>query len=351
MEVIEDSTNEDISADLLYGNQIEMIEEGLTFFIRGRTLANGKSFLVDFCLDNATKDIALRVSTSLTHNYIGRNTRIKCYWGTEETTAAIPIALEPNTRFLLQILFTLDEILIALDGFHVAKYQHRLPYSSIRAIEIRGDVQDLHVDRRIVTDYPRRTARSKHFVQISNRHAETGIYDPADYDYLSDEQLQDEEDELGNERFLPLPYYASFPQGFFALGYRMGILGSVSPKAQSFKLSLQLGQQIWPQPTVALLLEFHFYTRPDGEPAEPIVARNSFVNDRWSGENKSEMSTGLRPGAEFHLVIVRGKLSFEIYLNNKPLTSYPYKVNPKYIDTLFVGGDMKLFNVEIEEGD
>ncbi|XP_075152956.1 32 kDa beta-galactoside-binding lectin lec-3-like isoform X2 [Haematobia irritans] len=350
MEIIDDSINEDISGDPVYANnKLGHIQEGLTFLIRGTTHANGERFIVDFCLENSSKDIALRMASIMNRNIIGRNSRIKGYWSTEETQAEIPFTLHTGSEFLLQILFTVDAFLIAIDGFHVAKYQHRLPFHDIRAIEIRGDVEDIHVERKIVTDYPQRAEKSKHFVHISNRHAETGIYDPADYDYYED--YEDEDNEKDVERSLPLPYFASFPRGFLEYGYSMAVTGRIRPKAKAFRLSLQVGQHIWPQPTVALLLEFHFNARSDGETGEPIVSRNSFANGRWSGENKSELSTGLRPGAAFHLMLVRGKKAFEIYINRKPIMVYPYKVNPKNVDTLVVAGDIKLFDIEIEEGD
>lgn len=309
------------------------------------------SFIVDFGLENPTRDIALRLAAVMTRNIIGRNSRIKDYWGTEETITAIPFALDADSKFLLQILFTVDNIMIAIDGFHVAKYQHRLPFHQIRSIEVRGDVDDLHVERRIVTEYPQRTEKSKHFVQMSNRHAVTGVYDPEDYDLYEDEHANCLEEVSDLQRFLPLPYYASFPRGFFTLGYSMVISGHMRSRPHSLKISLQSGQHVWPQPIVALLLEFHFTIDHDGETGEPMVVRNSFANGRWSGEIKSQLSTGLRPGAEFRLGIVRGKNAFEMYVNDKPIVEYPYKVNPKYVDTLFVAGDIKLFNIEIEEGD
>ncbi|XP_073825866.1 galectin-8-like [Musca autumnalis] len=344
------SINEDIPGNPHYANnKIGQIQEGLSFLIRGEILPNGDRFHVDFCVDNASSDIALRLAAVISRNIIGRNTRVTGYWGTEETTSVMPINLKQGSRFFLQILFTMDTVMIAMDGSHVAKYQHRVPYHDIRSIEIRGDVRDLQVDHKIVTDYPQRIGNSKHYAHISNRHAETGIYYPEDYDHPSEEE--EENNQTVDERPLPLPYYASFPRGFFELGYSMVIWGRVRSKPQHFRICLQTGHNIWPQPTVALAIEFQFSFNSNGETEEPLIVRNSFTNGRWSEEIKSELTTGLRQNSEFHLYIVHGKKAFEILLNNRPLLNYPYKVNPKCVDTVLVSGDIKLYDIEIEEGD
>uniref|UniRef100_A0A1I8NHB8 Galectin n=1 Tax=Musca domestica TaxID=7370 RepID=A0A1I8NHB8_MUSDO len=353
-----DSIREDIPGNPLYANnKIGQIKEGLSFLVRGEILPNGERFHVDFCAENSSEDIALRLAAVISRNLLGRNTRTNGYWGTAETTSVIPIRLQPGTRFLLQLLITNDAILIAWDGMHVAKYEHRLSYYDIRSIEIRGDVRDIHVEHKVVSDYPQRTEKSKHYVCISNRHAETGIYYAEDYDHHTNEKGDEEapeetnDDDDDDERPLPLPYYASFPRGFFDLGYSMVLWGRIRSKPQTFRLSFQAGPSIWPQPTVALLLEFQFSLDGNGETDEPIVMRSSFANGRWAEEIKSELLTGLRSNVEFKLKIVRGKRTFEIYLNDKPLTNYPYKVHPKCVDTLLVSGDINLYDIEIEEGD
>ncbi|XP_037819674.1 LOW QUALITY PROTEIN: galectin-4-like [Lucilia sericata] len=340
-----ESLNADIEGDPKYqNNKLGRIQEGLAFFVSGNILRHGDRFIIDFGLDNANKDIALRIACRVSSNSLGRNSRIKHIWGVEETNSAIPFRLNSCSTFEIQVLFTVDHILIALNGLHIAKFAHRLPFHDIRNIDIRGDITDVHVERNIVTDYPTRPDKTPHIVRLGGRYANTSNL----------EDLESEADccELATtdaaERFLPLPYYATFDKGFFDLGYSIGVRGHVRLNPHTFKVALQVGQNVWPQPTIALLLEFRFTRQRDGETGEPVIARNSFANGKWTGEIKSELATGLRPGADFHLVVVRGRKSFEIYMNDKPVTDYPYKVNPKYVDTCFIAGDIKLFSVDIE---
>lgn len=298
-------------------------------------------------MENSSKDLALRIAVRISTNTVGRNARIKRVWGTEETSSAIPFRLNDDSPFEIQILFTVENILIALDGLHIAKFQHRLPFHDIRSIEIRGDITEVHVERNIVTDYPTRPDKTPYISRIAGRYADkTRIQNlETDIDYC---EIVSESSTEEAERFLPLPYYATFDKGFFDLGYSLGVRGHVRLNPHMFKVALQVGQNVWPQPTIALLLEFRFTRQRDGETGEPVIARNSFANGKWSGEIKSELATGLRPGADFHLVVVRGRKFFEIYMNDKPVTDYPYKVNPRYVDTCFITGDIKLFSIDIE---
>ncbi|KAM7351830.1 galectin-4-like [Cochliomyia hominivorax] len=340
-----ESLNADIEGDPKYQNtKLGRMQEGLAFFVGGKILRHGERFLIDFGLENPNKDLAIRIAVRVSTSTIGRNSRIKRVWGLEETSSAIPFHLESGNTFEVQILFTIEYIFIALNGLHIAKYAHRLPFHDIKSIEIRGDITDIHVERNIVTDYPTRPEKTPHIARLAARYDHTENYD-MEPDYCEMASVASSEEA---ERFLPLPYYATFEKGFFDLGYSIGVRGHVRLNPHMFKIALQVGQNVWPQPTVALLLEFRFTRQRDGETGEPVVARNSFANGKWTGEDKSVLATGLRPGADFHLIVVRGKKSFEIYMNDKPLIDYPYKVNPKYVDTCFIAGDMKLFSVERE---
>ena len=299
-------------------------------------------FLIDFGMENSTNDIALRIACRVSTNTVGRNSRIKNVWGPEETDSAIPFELCAGSSFEIQVLFTIECIYIALDGLHIAKFFHRLPFHNIRAIEIRGDIGCIQVHRNIVTDYPTRPEKTPHIARIHSVSAniDPGFNAMAEYGAQSPDAIPP---------FLPLPYYATFAKGFFDHCYSINIKGQVRLNPHVFKVSMQVGQNVWPQPTVALMMEFRFSRQKDGETGEPIIARNSFANGKWATEVKSELATGLRPGAEFHMFIIRGQNSFEVYMNDKPVTNYPFSVNPTYVDTCFISGDIKLLEVDIDK--
>uniref|UniRef100_A0A1A9W0I8 Galectin n=1 Tax=Glossina brevipalpis TaxID=37001 RepID=A0A1A9W0I8_9MUSC len=341
----EESLTADIEADPIYtNNNLGRIQEGISFIILGALNNATNKFTIDFGMDNANNDIALRITGSMQKNLMSRNSRIKNKWGCDEIRTNYPYDLEACSVLTIQILLTVKEFMIAVNGFHVCKYTHRLPFHNIKKLEIHGCLSDVNVDRKIVTEYPQRPERSAHFDRLGED-AEVTECDQVDE---SDYAAETSGSECQLERFMPMPYYAMFDRGFLDAGFSVSVKGRVKSNPQTITISLQSGINVWPPPTVALQLQMRFAKAKDGETGEPTIARNSLTSGKWVGEFTSQVGTGLRPNADFVLTIVRGKKAFEVYLNDNPAFEYEYKVNPKYVDTVFVSGDMLLFDIEIE---
>ncbi|KAL9923264.1 galectin-4-like [Glossina fuscipes] len=340
----EESLTADIETDPVYlNNNMGHIQEGVSFIIYGVLNTCTNKFTIDFGLDNANNDLALRIIGSTEKNILSRNSRIKNKWGCDELRTNYPFHFEAGSYFEMQILLTVPEFMIAVNGFHVCKFTHRLPFHNIKKLEIHGCISDVAVERKIVTEYPQRPDSSPHFDRLTEDAEVTECEQVDEEPYPETPELICEP-----EGFMPMPYYAIFDRGFFDSGFSVAVKGRIKANPQTITINLQSGINVWPSPTVALQLQIRFAKGKDGETGEPTIARNSFTGGKWTGELVSQVGTGLRPNADFLLSVLRGKKTFEIYVNDKPAFEYEYKVNPKYVDTVFVSGDMLLFDIEIE---
>uniref|UniRef100_A0A1B0FGN0 Galectin n=1 Tax=Glossina morsitans morsitans TaxID=37546 RepID=A0A1B0FGN0_GLOMM len=340
----EESLTADIETAPVYlNNNMGHIQEGVSFIIYGVLTTCTNKFTIDFGLDNANNDLALRITGSTEKNVLSRNSRIKNKWGSDELRTNYPFHFEPGNYFEMQILLTVPEFMIAVNGFHVCKFTHRLPFHNIKKLEIHGCISDVAVERKIVTEYPQRPDNSPHFDRLTEDAEVTECEQVDEESYPETAGLICEP-----ESFMPMPYYAIFDRGFFDSGFSVAVKGRIKANPQTITINLQSGINVWPSPTVALQLQIRFAKGKDGETGEPTIARNSFAGGKWTGELISQVGTGLRPNADFLLSVLRGKKTFEVYVNDKPAFEYEYKVNPKYVDTVFVSGDMLLFDIEIE---
>lgn len=293
--------------------------------------------MVDLVLENDNKDVALRIEVEFEQGSFGRKTRTKGVWSEAETETIYPLKLKPGRFIKIQILFTVNAFLIAINHKHTAVFNHRLAYHGIKTLEVRGDLLDVNMERRIITDYP------------SPQEVENAL---ALFDSTMDEDSEDEEHNSDDcnacslrDKELILPFTKTMEKGFLDMGYNLNVVGRIRNKPQLISISLQSGANIWPMPTVALHIELRFNKLRDGETGEPIISRNAFAEGKWVGEQKSELATGLRASSDFHLVVMRGRRALEVYINNKPVTEFAYYVNPKHVDTVVIKGDIKLFSV------
>ena len=111
-------------------------------------------FSINFVIENSTRDVALQINPRLPQNYIVRNTKAKGVWGKEEVSSALPFSLHRGSKFAIQIFITDSDYLISVNGIHFAKYAHRLPYTSVSTIEVKGDVENVSMERGEVECYP-----------------------------------------------------------------------------------------------------------------------------------------------------------------------------------------------------
>lgn len=316
-------------------------------------------------MENATRDLALHINPRLPQNYIVRNSKVRNVWGREEVASALPFSLRRGAPFSIQVLFTEECYMISVNGYHFCKFYHRLPYKSVQSLEVKGDIDDVMVERMIVSHYPERLPESvpKSIRLHKSLRAEHDTDEDGAEDVTDREEKQSTEwrEVIVNNKLvmepsikgkdeMKLPYYGVIPKNSFLLGHVIKIEGRVRLLPQSFYINLQSGHDCWPHPIIALHLNPRFCKQSAGPIGKTTLIRNSWVDGNWGTEERSDMETSFRPGKTFSLSIVHGsKESFEIYVNHELLTEYKFRVRPDKIDTIYIQGDIKLFDVVLQQ--
>lgn len=251
--------------------------------------------------------------------------------------------------------------MISVNGQHFAEYSHRLPYEDVQILEVKGDVEDVQMQRTIVQSYPQRLpecpsqAIEENLTEdsdevdentkekISIPHEWCLINRPLNVDGTSPQSSNS-----GIYQGLRLPYYGTLKPKSLKEGRCLRIEGRVRLLPQSFYINLQQGQNIWPHPVIAFHLNPRFSQSSTGAIGKAVVCRNAWYNGCWAEEERSELDTNFRPGRTFSLAIVCSKDSFQVYVNRQFITEFKYRVPPDIVDTVYIQGDVKLWNVTLE---
>ncbi|XP_055375875.1 galectin-4-like isoform X2 [Condylostylus longicornis] len=331
--------------ELIYENSsLGEIKEGVSFIVSGTTLHNCERFSINLILDTPTHDIALHFNPRLPQNYIVRNCKIKNVWSTEEVASIMPFVLERGKSFTLQILITEEEYLLSVNGHHFAAFRHRLPYTNIKCLEVKGDVKDIQFERTVEKEYPKRTLETmpktiKIISGIENaEEAESGNYN------LTISTTEHASIVNINKVGLKLPYYAKLPENF-KIGQRINIEGRIKILPHSFFINLQSGHNIWPHPTIP----FHFNPRfaVDGKHLKHIICKNSWIDGKWNQEERNEIISEFAPGRDFCLGLFAGDNCYEVYLNEKFIANYQHRTDERKVDTIYIQGDVHIWNVTL----
>lgn len=320
-------------------NDLGVIKEGLSFTVTGYILPNCERFSINLVLGTPTQDIALHVNPRLPQNYIVRNSRVKNVWGSEEVSSALPFSLHRGSKFAIQILVTDSCFMLSVNGHHFAEFNHRLPYKSIASIEVKGDVDNVGFNRIEASQYPERLPESKAKEIRVDLDSEEETSTPPEWKLITLHSKPN----FG----LELPYYGLLPPKSFGVGKCLRIEGRVKLLPHSFYVNLQGGQNIWPHPIIA----FHFnprFAKHGGGIGKHVVCRNAWYNGTWAKEQRSELDTDFCPGKSFTLVIVCAMAAYEVYVNKKLITEFRFQVDPEIVDTVYVQGDVRLWDVVLE---
>lgn len=308
--------------------------------------------------------MALYLKPRLPHNYVVRTSRVNRFWGKQEVSCPLPFTLKRGFKFSIEILITEPCYMISINGEHFCKYEHRLQYRDVRTLEVAGHIRDVVVERTIVDSYPVRSLDRKP-VDIILGESLQG----ADISHMTDERDSLTGTERGSrsgrrvswtsrtsskiskfyDEVLPLPFYGSIDSSSFSIGRVFRVEGRVKLLPQSFYINLQNGYNIWPHPIIALHLSTCFTKQHTGAIGRTTLIRNAWIKGSWGVEERSDLVTQLRPGKAFSLCIVNNVNSFEIYVNHKLLANFKYRIHPSTIDTIYIQGDIKLWNVMLEQ--
>ena len=82
-------------------------------------------------------EVLFHVNPRFRNNAFVINSWLKGSWGSE---IACPLLFKAGRPFALQIVLTVDEFLISIDGCQVGSFQYRAAPHVIKALYIQGDV-------------------------------------------------------------------------------------------------------------------------------------------------------------------------------------------------------------------
>ncbi|XP_017130028.1 galectin-9B isoform X1 [Drosophila elegans] len=338
---------------------IQCPRPGLCFVFHGMILSACEHFAIDFLTKQGSEicddcDVLLQIGSRLPQNYITRNSRLMGKWGPEENSSYLTFQLNRGKSFWMQILLTEECFFISVNGFHFAKYIHRMPYRWLEAVDVLGDVSDIVIDTYYVSEYPIRLTHSL-------PRPIPYLYDTAVTKFLQDGQnLQSEWIVLSSlakmsskkylyKTSLPLPFYGKLLEDQILVdGCALRIEGRVRLMPQRFSIAFQKGQEIWPQPTVSFYFSPCFLRSRHDKIGKAIITRRAYLNGEWVNCTVSRLNTSLRPGGAFVIVIVCRDSYYEIFVNNKSLFHFKYQMKPDCVDIVNIRGDIKLWEVVIE---
>ncbi|XP_017046280.1 galectin-9 isoform X2 [Drosophila ficusphila] len=344
-----------------YNDEIGQLDEGISFTVTGNLAVNCERFSINLVYNNESRDVALHINPRLPQNYIVRNTKVQDLWGSEEVSSALPFLLSRGEKFSIQVLVTDACYMISVNGQHFAKYTHRIPYKDVRILEVKGDVSNVEMHRTLVLNYPQRLPESEaknielnindQFDEIDSV-VEEAVKIPHEWCLISAPITQSDSSPKSshdsNDLGLTLPYYGALPPRSLVEGRYLKIEGRVRLLPHSFYINLQKGQDIWPHPVIAFHLNPRFSKASSGAIGKAVVCRNAWFDGAWAQEERSEFDTNFRPGRTFSLAIVCTKTAYEVYVNRQFMTDFKYKVSPALVDTVYIQGDVKLWNVTLE---
>lgn len=314
--------------DVVYINdKLSKIVPGRSFLFKGVTLRTCERFSINFVINHPTKDIALHFNPRLPQNYIVRNCKINGSWGTEEVTSPLKFSLFRGQPFAIQFLVTEHEFYISINGRHFASFRHRLPYDLINIVQVKGDVSDITMLESLADDYPDSLDFRPQIIQHLTSETEIG-------------------DSLEFGEFLDIPYYGKLEHQFLT-GCEINIKGRVKLLPHSFYINLQQGIKIWPHPGIP----FHFNPRFANIGGKHIIVRNSWYNGKWDREEVTQVTTDFFPGKEFLLTIRSNDASYTVYLNQKLIAEYPFRTTQYNVNTVYIQGDIHLYNVWMKNVD
>ncbi|XP_032597538.1 uncharacterized protein LOC116806003 [Drosophila grimshawi] len=140
--------------------EVGQLDVGDSFTFSGLIPKKSKEFEINFLCNNDTNDVAFHMKSLFSHKRIIRNSKIYNVWGHEEQSTT---PYRPGERFAVQVLVTDSCYLIAINGQHYTQYSHRLPYNSVATLEVKGNMQDVQMQRSTVHGYPQYTLKRQIF--------------------------------------------------------------------------------------------------------------------------------------------------------------------------------------------
>ncbi|KAH8409390.1 hypothetical protein KR222_002316, partial [Zaprionus bogoriensis] len=335
-------------------NLAESPRPGLCFFFHGIILSDCEYFSLNFMsgrkINDGIHDICLQIGARLPQNYIIRNSRLMGKWGPEENSSNLPFQLKRGKTFWMQVLLTNDSFYVSVNGYHFAQYYYRMPYVWLSAVDVRGDVSDIVIEVFHVKEYPIRVHLSvaKFLPKVQELHWAQNAHTMAQDWLRIDVPSKFLKHVGGPQSRLNLPFYGRIPDDKkLTDGQALRIEGRVHLMPQSFTVALQIGQCVWPQPTVSLFFSPNFLRSSRARVGKAVIVRSAYINGEWVNREVSRLYTNLAPGKAFVIMIACRKQRYDVYVNNKLLLAFKHQMNPEEVDMVHIRGDVKLWSVVV----
>lgn len=305
----------------------------------------------------------MHVRPQLPQHYIIRNSKIQGVWGKPEIASALPFNLKSGNDFCIQILVTERRFLVGVNGIHFCKFYHRLVYRDIETIEVKGDLQDISVERTKVAYYPPRLPQTRPIdIRVESSLSSDTLLTSTDIgtDEITNipkewlrvslpARTTSESSPRPTMTEFKLPFLGTIPEGSFINGRMLKIDGRMKLLPQSLLINIQKGCNVWPHAEIALHLRADFSLQNAGVVGRATLLRSAYVNGQWGVAKLSYINTELHPGKAFSMYIVSAQKSFQVYINRSLVTEFLFECDPCIIDTIYIQGDVKLWNVSLIE--
>lgn len=79
-----------------------------------------------------------------------------------------------------------------------------------------------------------------------------------------------------------------------------------------------------------------------------MIVKNSWLDGKWDREERGEIHTDFMPSRSFHMTIECGDVSYNVFLNEKFIAEFQYRVKTDIVDTVYIQGDITLKHVSHE---
>lgn len=106
------------------------------------------------CGKTSNSDVALHFNPRLSPKYIVRNSRVKGWWGHEETSSITKFDIPRGKRIAVDILISEAHFFISINGKHYCAYTYRMPISEVNSLEVNGPILVEEVNYRNVAAFP-----------------------------------------------------------------------------------------------------------------------------------------------------------------------------------------------------
>uniref|UniRef100_A0A1A9VQ05 Uncharacterized protein n=1 Tax=Glossina austeni TaxID=7395 RepID=A0A1A9VQ05_GLOAU len=230
------------------------------------------------------------------------------------------------------------------------RFVHRLPYGEIGTVEIRGHVERINVERVTVDSYPKRLPHSVPSpipVRSLDDFARSLVY--RDDTYAEELRQIRRPTRLTLETMakneISLPYYGTFRRGILQVGGVIKIDGRIKLLPQSFFINIQIGCKVWPPPTIGLHISVRFAKQLAGNVGRTTVVHNVYANGAWGRDRRFDVDTEFRPGKAFTMLISCTPTFMRVHVSDRVLLKNPNTIDPTLLDTVYIQGDIKLWNV------